>query len=307
MNKIIKIGTRKSKLALWQANYVANLLKNADFIPELVPIDTKGDKIQKVPLSKIGSKGVFTEELEMALKKKQIHIAVHSAKDLPATLSKEFSILAFTKRESAEDVILSHQSINLNNPSLVLATSSTRRIAFFKHFYPNISIINIRGNLQTRINKLEKRVADGLVLAYAGIRRMGYQSLIKHHLDKNKFVPSVGQGALAIEIHSTLDDEIAKQIKVFVNDSLTEKILLAERSFLKTMKGGCSIPVFGYAEEMPDGKLSMTGGIATLDGKKIVRHTMKSEMDPQELGKKLAEKILESGGKSILESIFDKK
>ena len=146
--EVIRIGTRKSKLALWQANYVADLLDRGGYQPQLVPIETKGDKIQNVALSKIGSKGVFTEELEKMLRIGDIDIAVHSAKDLQSTLPAGYEVLSFCEREASDDVIVSDKDIDLNDPSLVLGTSSTRRIALLKHFYPHVKTVDVRGNLQ---------------------------------------------------------------------------------------------------------------------------------------------------------------
>ena len=211
--KNIKIGTRKSKLAMWQANYVADLLDANGFQPQLMPIETKGDKIQNVALSKIGSKGVFTEELEMMLRRRQIDIAVHSAKDLQSQLPEGFSVLSFCERESPDDVIISDKEIDLNNPRLILGTSSTRRIAMIKHYYPHITTVDVRGNLQTRLEKMKTGIMDGLVLAYAGVRRMDYDQMVRYWFDTDRFVPPVGQGAVAIEIHESLDSAVAAQIK----------------------------------------------------------------------------------------------
>ena len=300
--RIIKIGTRKSKLAMWQANYVADLLDASGFQPQLIPIETKGDKIQNVALSKIGSKGVFTEELESLLRTKQIDIAVHSAKDLQSQLPEGFSVLAFCERESPDDVIVSNKEIDLNNPKLILGTSSTRRIAMLKHYYPHITTVDVRGNLQTRIAKMETGIMDGLVLAYAGVRRMNYDHLVRYWFDTERFIPPVGQGAVAIEIHNSLDNEVAKQIKQATNHPLTEKMLLTERAFLRRMDGGCSIPVFGHAEMETDGQIIIKGGIASLDGKELIQRTMYGS-DAAELGTSLAEEILQSGGKKVLDDI----
>jgi len=300
--EIIKIGTRKSKLALWQANYVADLLDNGGFQPELIPIETKGDKIQEVSLSKIGSKGVFTKELEMMLEKGQIDIAVHSAKDLQSNLLEGFSILSFCERESPDDVIVAEKEIDLNQPSLVLGTSSTRRIAMLQHFYPHIKTVDARGNLQTRLEKLKSGIMDGLVLAYAGVRRMGYDDKIQYWFDTERFVPPVGQGAIAIEAHERLSQQAAQKIKSLTNHPPTEKMLLTERAFLKKMEGGCSIPVFGHAQMEMDGQIELVGGIASLDGKKLIKRTMYGS-EPKELGYSLADEILQSGGKRILDEI----
>lgn len=300
--EVINIGTRKSKLAMWQANYVADLLDAGGYQPKLIPIETKGDKIQNVSLAKIGSKGVFTEELEMMLRTGKIDIAVHSAKDLQSTLPAGFHVLAFCERESPDDVIVAEKEIDLNNPNLVLGTSSTRRVALLKHFYPNIKTVDARGNLQTRLEKLKTGLMDGLVLAYAGVRRMDYDDKIKYWFDIDRFVPPVGQGSVAIEVHENLNQEKQNRIKELTNHPLTEKILVAERSFLRSMDGGCSIPVFGYAQMEMDGQIQMRGGIASLDGMKIIQRTMYGS-EPEKLGKALAEEILQSGGKKILDDI----
>ncbi|GAB4233165.1 MAG: hydroxymethylbilane synthase [Ekhidna sp.] len=298
----IRIGTRKSKLAIWQANHVADLLDAGGFQPELVPIETKGDKIQNVALSKIGSKGVFTEELESMLRRGQIDIAVHSAKDLQSRLPEGFEVLSFCERESPDDVIVSEKEIDLNNPNLVLGTSSTRRIAMLKHFYPHIKTIDARGNLQTRLEKLKTGLMDGLVLAYAGVRRMAYDDLIKYWFDIERFVPPVGQGSVAIEVHENLPKEKAERIKALTNHPHTEKMLRTERAFLRRMDGGCSIPVFGHAQMEMDGQIVLTGGIASLDGKQLIKRTMYGA-EPEELGGSLADEILQSGGKKVLDDI----
>ena len=291
--RIIKIGTRKSKLAMWQANYVADMLDAGGFQPQLVPIETKGDKIQHV---------VFTEELELMLRRGQIDIAVHSAKDLQSKLPDGFSVLSFCERESPDDVIVSDKEIDLNDTKLILGTSSTRRIAMLKHYYPHITTVDVRGNLQTRLEKMKTGIMDGLVLAYAGVRRMGNDDLVRYWFDTDRFVPPVGQGSVAIEIHENLDKDIAEKIKVATNHPLTEKMLLTERAFLRRMDGGCSIPVFGHAQMEMDGQITLKGGIASLDGKQLIKRTMHGS-NPEELGTSLAEEILQSGGKKVLEDI----
>ncbi|MEO9483107.1 MAG: hydroxymethylbilane synthase [Ekhidna sp.] len=300
--KIIKIGTRKSKLAMWQANYVADMLDASGFQPQLVPIETKGDKIQNVALSKIGSKGVFTEELESMLRRKQIDIAVHSAKDLQSKLPEGFQVLSFCERESPDDVIVSDNEIDLNNPKLILGTSSTRRIAMLKHYYPHITTVDVRGNLQTRLEKMQTGTMDGLVLAYAGVRRMNFDHMIRYWFDTERFIPPVGQGSVAIEIHENMNGEIAEKIKKATNHPLSEKMLRTERAFLRRMDGGCSIPVFGHAEMEMDGQITLKGGIASLDGKQLIQRTMHGSI-PEELGTSLAEEILQSGGKKVLDDI----
>ena len=300
--RTIKIGTRKSKLAMWQANYVADLLDARDFQPQLMPIETRGDKIQNVALSKIGSKGVFTEELESMLRRRQIDVAVHSAKDLQSKLPESFHVLAFCERESPDDVIVSDKEIDLNNPKLILGTSSTRRIAMLKYYYPHITTIDVRGNLQTRLEKMKTDIMDGLMLAYAGAHRMDYDHLVKYWFDTERFIPPVGQGSIAIEIHDNLDKEVAERIKKATNHPLTEKMLLTERAFLRRMDGGCSIPVFGHAQMEMDGQIILKGGIVSLDGKQLIQRIMYGS-DPEGLGTSLADEILQSGGKKILDDI----
>ena len=206
MNKVFRIGTRGSKLALWQAEHVANLIKPSGYGTEIVPIETKGDKILNVSIAKIGSKGVFTEEIEEKLLDGSIDIAVHSAKDLSSELNDELELVAFTERELANDVLISpNKNIGLKNSDIKVGTSSTRRVAFLKHFYPAITPVNIRGNLQTRLSKLQNGECDALLLAYAGVHRMGYDNLIVEKIETNYFVPSVGQGSIAIECHKKLN------------------------------------------------------------------------------------------------------
>ena len=300
--EVVKIGTRKSALAMWQANYVADLLDAGGFQPELIPIETKGDRIQNVSLSKIGSKGVFTEELENMLRLQQIDIAVHSAKDLQSKLPNGFYALSFCERESPEDVIVAEKEIDLNNPNLILGTSSTRRVAMLKHFYPHITTVDVRGNLQTRIQKLQTGLMDGLVLAYAGVLRMKYDHLVKYWFDVDRFMPPVGQGAVAIEVHENLAEHKRDRIKQLTNHPHTEKMLRTERSFLRRMDGGCSIPVFGNAQMDLDGQIEMRGGIASLDGKALIQRTLFGK-EPEQLGEALAEEVLQSGGREILEDI----
>ncbi|MFY0605647.1 MAG: hydroxymethylbilane synthase [Cyclobacteriaceae bacterium] len=297
----VRIGTRKSKLALWQANHVADQLQSAGFQTELVLKETKGDKVLDVSIAKIGSKGVFTEELEEQLANGQVDIAVHSAKDMQSRLPDGFEIIAFGEREKVNDVIISDKEINLDNPQLVLGTSSTRRVALLRHFYPHIKTVEIRGNLQTRIERMRSGLCDGLVLAYAGVHRMEYDSMIKVELDLEKFIPAVGQGSVAIESHRLLDPDKKAAIRQCLNHADTEERLLAERAFLAELEGGCSIPVFGFAQKSGD-ELNMVAGIVSLDGShRIVKE--KSGNNPAQLGAELATEILSAGGDKILAEI----
>lgn len=297
---MIKIVTRNSKLALWQAKHVGLLLSKAGLENTLIPISTKGDKVLDVSLHKIGSKGVFTEELEEMLATGSADIAVHSAKDLQSTLPEGFEVLAFSKRENPIDVLVSDKEIDLSH-HLTIGTSSTRRVAYLKHYHPNLRIVDMRGNLQTRIEKMRLGVCDALLLAFAGVHRMGYQDMIRHQFEPDIYIPAVGQGSLAIECHHSLDSLLKTRIRETLNDPISEQCLLAERSFLATMNGGCSIPVFGWAVPKGD-KIHLRAGIISLDGQQKISEWADGE-NPESLGIDLAKKVLSLGGKAILEDI----
>jgi hydroxymethylbilane synthase len=304
MNKLIRIGTRGSKLALWQANYVAELIKPSGLRTEIIPIETRGDKILDVSIAKIGSKGVFTEEIEQKLLDGTIDIAVHSAKDLSSFIPEELELIAFTEREDVNDVILSFdKKFSLNNEKVRAGTSSTRRVAFVKHYYPHAETVSIRGNLQTRVNKLKAGDCDALILAYAGVHRMGFDDLIVEKIETSYFVPPVGQGSIAIECHKKLSFEKKEIIDRWVNHQPTESCVRAERSFLKTLEGGCSIPSFAYAW-LEDNSIILKAGIISLDGQQVVKvkHTAPIE-DAKELGKTVGQEVLVNGGARILNEI----
>jgi hydroxymethylbilane synthase len=299
----IKIGTRKSKLAMWQAEYIMDLLKQNNIDAKLFPIETKGDKILDRSIAKIGSKGVFTEELEEKLLNLEIDIAVHSAKDLQSNLPSDFEIIAFTAREEANDVIVSRKPLNPEdkNASFVLGTSSVRRTSLIKHYFPHLKLADMRGNLQTRIKKMDNGDCDGLVLAKAGVLRMGYENMIVYEFDPQIFIPPVGQGCLAVEASKNLPSDTKNLLREILNSRETEKILLAERQFLNILEGGCSIPAFCHGLLKKD-KIILKGGIVSTDGQKIVLNTTESK-SPEKAGKELASYILENGGKEILKSL----
>ncbi|MBP6386724.1 MAG: hydroxymethylbilane synthase [Pseudarcicella sp.] len=301
-NNIIKLGTRGSKLALWQAYFLKETLEKGGFEVEIVIIHTKGDKILDRTLAKIGSKGVFTEELEAMLLSGEIDIAQHSAKDLQSDLNPELELIAFTEREKVNDVLVSLKGTVLSDTeNITIGTSSTRRVAMLKHFYPKIKTVEMRGNLQTRMEKLAAGSCDGILLAYAGVHRMAFDQHISEILTIDSFTPAVGQGSIAIECAVKLAADKKAKIRELCNHTNTEKELIAERTFLKKLQGGCSIPVFGLARFAND-TVTLTGGIVSLDGKTLLKETF-SDTNPEDLGNKLATKILEMGGKEILEEI----
>ncbi len=303
---IIKIGTRGSKLALWQANYVATKLEAAGAKTEIVEISTKGDQILDVAIAKIGSKGVFTEEIELALANGDIDIAVHSAKDMPSLLPTGFSLISFTEREKPNDVVLSHhKSLDWSEAGakVSVGTSSTRRVAMLKHYYPHLKIVDIRGNLQTRIRKMEEGLCDAIVLAYAGVHRMHYEAMIKSTLPLEQFIPAVGQGSIAVEVHDSIEKDKKDFVVQNINHEKTAIKIKAERSFLKTLQGGCSIPAFALAEFL-DETLVLTGGIISLDGKTLIKNQFRESAGNFELlGDSLGTYILENGGQEILDTI----
>ncbi|SDC90689.1 hydroxymethylbilane synthase [Algoriphagus faecimaris] len=304
--KKIKIGTRGSKLALWQAYHVEALLEKAGIEAEIVIIDTKGDQILDVSIAKIGSKGVFTQELEDQLLDGRIDIAVHSAKDMQSNLPEGFEIIAFTEREKENDVILSHKgTIELADTTkpLLLGTSSTRRVATLRHFYPHVKTVEVRGNLQTRIRKMEEGLCDALLLAYAGVHRMGYDEMIVQELSLEEFTPAVGQGSVAIEVASQMDKDLKKELIKALNHEETSVKLRAERAYLRVLEGGCSIPVFALGR-LEENMLCLKGGIVSLNGKERISLQVDGEIDqPELLGQRLAMEVFAAGGKVILDEI----
>jgi hydroxymethylbilane synthase len=308
MQKLI-LATRSSPLAMWQAKNVAQNLEKGGFEIEFKAMETVGDKKLDVTLSKIGDKGVFTIELESLLLDGQAHLAVHSAKDMPSNLPEGLEILAFTKRENPIDVVVSKVAdFHLENRKMVLGTSSTRRVATLKRHFPEIETVPVRGNLQTRIRKMMEGECDALILAYAGVYRMGFENLITQNLDISVFTPAVGQGALAIETSVHLPVDVKNRIHSCLNHLETNICVEAERSFLRTMEGGCSVPVFAYAH-LQNSTLSISGGIISLDGLEEVRNSLQVQMNTQDpdsarkLGFSLANSILSSGGYAILQKI----
>ena len=304
--KTIKIGTRKSKLAMWQAEHVEALLNQAGMKTEILSTETIGDKILNTSIAKIGSKGVFTEEIEEMLRIGEVDIAVHSAKDMPSTLPVGLEFIAFAKREKVNDVLLSKDpgfSIDDSSKQVTVGTSSVRRVAMMKHFYPHVKTVEMRGNLQTRIRKMEDGQCDALMLAYAGVKRMHYEDMIVKTFSVEEFVTPTGQGSVAVEIASSMPDDIKAAIKNCINCEKTEARIIAERSFLAELLGGCSIPVFAHAE-LDNEILAMSAGLISLDGTTLIKKTMtKSRNEALALGKELGLYVLENGGKEILDEI----
>jgi hydroxymethylbilane synthase len=284
---------------------VADALKKEGIQTEIVIIETKGDKILNIALSKIGSKGIFTEELEQKLFSKEIDIAVHSAKDLPSTLPHGLEIIAFSERELVNDVLVSFKpQLKITDANITIGTSSTRRVAMLKHYYPHAKVVDMRGNLQTRFEKLKNGACDAMILAYAGVHRMNYDDFIIAHLDKELFTPPTGQGSVAIESSTELEKEKKDIIRKAINHIPTELCLLAERSFLKTINGGCSIPTFAHATWINNSEINLKAGIISLDGSEMLVDFL--TFDAKEAivaGSVVAKKVLNLGGDKILAKI----
>ncbi len=296
----IRIGTRGSKLALWQASAVEELLKSRGYETELIIIQTFGDKENHQPLHLLGTQGIFTKALDDALLGKKIDLAVHSCKDIPSMLHEDLYISAMLPRENPQDVLLSlDESIHLENESksFIIGTSSVRRVAFLKHYFPQHTVKDIRGNLDTRLEKLKNGEYDALILAYAGVKRMGLEKYIRQKLSKEVFIPAVGQGAVAIMIRK--NDENLYKISQEINHEQTFKEVSCERSYLRTIQGGCQFPVFGYASSFMN-EIRLIAGVASMDGKIIIKRESVDELhNGNLLGINLGNKILNEGGKEL--------
>jgi len=299
----VKIGTRNSALALWQAHYIGKLLEMQGLDYELVAISTKGDQILDRSLSKIGSKGVFTEELEEMLRNGQVDIAQHSAKDLSSTLPIDLSLIAFTEREKAHDVVMGlNPDLRLSDVKpLVIGTSSTRRRAFLQNLYPQHSIVEMRGNLQTRLEKLKNNACDLMLLAYAGVHRMNMEEFVVEHLTIEQFVPAVGQGAVAVQCSKHLDVTLQSKIREACNHIETENCLSAERHLLNQLDGGCSVPVYGHAR-IKNKQIHLQAGVLSLDGKIHLKAEGIGE-DAQKLGLHVAHLLIDQGAQNLLKEI----
>ncbi len=303
--KNIIIGTRGSQLALWQANWVRDALmaKHQGLNIDLLIIKTKGDKILDVPLAKVGGKGLFVKEIEDAISDGRVDLAVHSMKDMPAEIPQGLCISAIPKRESPEDVLISKTGLSLSQlpHGAIIGTSSLRRAAQLKHIRPDVEIIALRGNLDTRLKKLESEKMDAVILAAAGIKRLGLEHRITQYLDHSMMLPAVGQGALCIE--SRKDDPVVMPLVSALDDLPTRTVVIGERAFLNRLEGGCQVPVAAHGK-IEQNKFVISGLVADLDGKKIIKETMSGSLSESEaIGIQLAEKLLSLGAKQILDTL----
>jgi hydroxymethylbilane synthase len=305
--RVYRIGTRGSLLALRQSeNFRASLQAPwPDVKIELQVIKTTGDKILDVPLAKVGGKGLFVKEIEDALLEGSVDLAVHSMKDVPAELPDGLEIAIVPKREDPRDVLITRSGDGLSSlpAGSKVGTSSLRRAAQIKRLRPDLEILNLRGNLDTRLRKLEDGLYDAIVLAAAGLHRMKWQDRVTSYLDPAEFVPAIGQGALGIEIRS--EDQDTRRLLAPLHDTETAVAVEAERSFLKRLEGGCQVPIGGHARVLGE-FVELTGLVASLDGGEIFRSTRKAPLaGARPLGEELAEELLEAGARRVLEEIYE--
>jgi len=305
MKKYICIGTRGSQLALWQANFIKSEIESLfpDLNVELKIIKTTGDRITDRPLAMVGGKGLFVKEIENALLNNGIDVAVHSMKDMPGELPKGLIIGAIPKRENPFDVLISKNNSLLADYKMgaIIGTSSLRRASQIKHIRPDVIIESIRGNLDTRIKKLKAGDYDAIVLAAAGLRRLGQSSEITEYLDETIMLPAVGQGALCVETRKN-DFDLAKIMEKLDHHD-TRICVTGERAFLKQIEGSCHIPVACFGK-IKGNEVMLTAVVASVDGKELIKEQIICPINKVvHFGQALANQILEKGGKKILEQL----
>lgn len=307
MRKII-VGSRQSSLALTQTNQTIELIKQIcadaglDYTFEVKPIVTRGDRILDVTLSKVGGKGLFVKEIEQALLDKEIDFAIHSMKDMPFELPAGLTIGAVPQREDPRDCLISGNAKSLDElpQGARVGTSSLRRAAQLQAARPDLRIESIRGNIDTRLRKLSEEGFDAILLAAAGLHRMGWKDRITSYLSPQVCLPAVGQGALAVECRS--GDEEVLALLDRLNDPVTERATAAERRLLGLLNGGCQVPIGAYAKvesAAPDAPLTLTGMVASPDGLRLLRESAVGH-DPEKVGFEVAQALLQRGADQIL-------
>jgi hydroxymethylbilane synthase len=298
----LRIGSRGSQLALWQANHIADQLRQTGNEVEIEIIHTTGDKITDVALAKVGAKGMFTKEIEEALANGYIDLAVHSLKDLPTELSERFQIAAIPKREDPRDALCStkYGSIDELPHDARVGTSSLRREAQLKAIRPDLVIHPLRGNVDTRLRKLESGEYDSVILAWAGLNRLKRTELVRQILPVETMCPAAGQGALAIETRA--NDQAVTSALAFLDDSASRAETECERALLKKLGGGCQVPI-GAKATLHSGTLHLDAIVASSDGKTLLRETGVGA-DPATLGDAVGEALLRAGGASILDEVY---
>jgi len=303
---LLRIGTRGSALALWQAEWVKSELTAAHpgLRVELVTIKTQGDKILDVPLAKVGGKGLFVKEIEEALLEGRVEVAVHSMKDMPAELLAGLRVAAMPLREDPRDVLVMGEGSGFADlpRGARVGTSSLRRATQLLHLRSDLKIETLRGNLDTRLRKLETQGFHAVVLAAAGMKRMGLSHLITQYLEPELMLPAVGQGALGIETRT--EDGPTNELVAGLAHPPTMVAVRAERAFLRRLQGGCEVPIGGYGT-LEGERLTLTGMVADLQGRRVIRRVLQGEVrQAEEIGERLAEVVLSAGGAEILAEIY---
>ena len=306
LEKTLKIATRQSPLALWQANYVKDRLQQLypDLTIELVPMVTKGDVILDSPLAKIGGKGLFVKELENALLNKEADIAVHSMKDVPMQFPEGLGLAVICQREDPRDAFVSHSYRTFAElpQGAVVGTSSLRRQCQLKALRPDLDIRSLRGNLGTRLSKLDNGYYNAIILASAGLIRLGLADRIASFIDVEQSLPAAGQGAVGIECRT--DDAQVQALLAPLADAETTYCVLAERAMNNHLQGGCQVPIGGYAV-LQQGQLYLRALVGDIDGSRIIRAEGKSPVENAEaLGVQIAEQLLAQGADKILQAIY---
>jgi hydroxymethylbilane synthase len=298
----LRIGSRGSQLALWQANHISALLRERGHEVELEIIKTTGDKITDVALAKVGTKGMFTKEIEEALAERRIDLAVHSLKDLPTEISAGFEIAAVTTRENPRDVLCSrkYKSIEDLPRGARVGTSSLRRQAQLNAVRPDLNIHPLRGNVDTRLRKLEAGEYDAIILAAAGLNRLGKTELVRQVISAQIMCPAAGQGALGIEIRA--GDAATRERGSFLDDATARATTTCERALLNKLGGGCQVPIGAFAE-LRNGLLHLDAIVADPDGTKLLRESSDGA-DPVRLGETVGATLLQRGGDAILEQVY---
>jgi hydroxymethylbilane synthase len=298
----LRIGSRGSQLALWQANHISALLRERGHEVELEIIKTTGDKILDVALAQVGIKGMFTKEIEDALAEGRVDLAVHSLKDLPTELPPGFELVAITERVNPHDVFLSvnYDCLDALPKDAKVGTSSLRRQAQLKAFRPDLVVHPLRGNVDTRVRKLEEGEYDGIILAAAGLTRLGKTQLVKEYLSEDFMCPAAGQGALGIEIRE--GDVAMRKHLAFLNNADARAATICERTLLNKLGGGCQVPIGAFAQ-MKNGKLLLTGVVARPDGSEVLRE-QQSGTDPVALGELVGDTLLKRGANKILDDVY---
>jgi hydroxymethylbilane synthase len=298
----LRIGSRGSQLALWQANHVATLLRGKKHTVEIEVIKTTGDKITSVALANVGTKGMFTKEIEEALHEKRVDLAVHSLKDVPTDLAQEFELAAIMKREDPRDAFISMEFASIEElpHGAKVGTSSLRRQCQLKAMRPDLEVFPLRGNVDTRLRKLESGEYDAIILAAAGVLRLGLEANVRSRISADVMCPAVGQGALAIEIRR--NDQQTKTLLSFLNDSDTQAAIDCERALLGSLGGGCQVPIGAYAERR-GGRLYLRAMVGRPDGSQILREQADGT-DGVKLGRETAQTLLWRGGDKILTDVY---